>query len=206
MAFNVRRRKRGTIFGSNNEFTISSTEPNVYQEKATLSVLSVLWLIILYAAIFHAIPLANRGIVFSTSTEENCKIMNYTTTDCVYGCDCQLIMDPSGEHHKICKRCNGKQYIYKAIAESKCGNKMLIQTKHEQRCPEKPYELNKVIKCYVPHCHFKTFTYHHHYRIILEAVILSIICVSLLIWIPYHIFTSWKRKKLTLFMTPKQID
>eukprot|EP01084_Bolivina_argentea_P174899 302927_1 len=169
-----------------NTFAISST----CQQKISLCVHCVLWLIVFYDVIIYAIPLTHKGIAFSTSTEENCKIMNYTQSNCRYSCDCiQLI----GDYTPVCISCHGTQYIHKVTAESKCGNRMLIETKDPQSCPGKePYELNKIIKCYVPFCDFETFTYHRQYYHMVGAVFLLAICVPMLISIP--LFKSWKQK------------
>ena len=108
-------------------------------------------------------------------------------------------VDANGDHQRYCKRCDGKQYLYQAIAESKCGSKSkLIQTKHETICPDKKYEIGDIITCYVPNCNYQTFTYHHHYKIIIEVGLLFVIFTGIIVFIPYQVCTQHRKKKLVL--------
>eukprot|EP01083_Nonionella_stella_P186911 685549_1 len=198
MAFNVRRRKRDEILASNTHpFKIPSINSNETLDNVQRFTLGLLWLLMIYVQIYCVMPLITRGIIFSSSTLEQCKIMNYTSTDCTYDCDCKYRVDPNGEHQKFCKQCDGKQYAYTAIAESKCGsNVLLTQTKREYVCPETPFETHHIINCYIPQCNYQTFTLHHHFKLILEALVLSFICLAIIIWIPYHLFIQNQRKSV----------
>lgn len=168
------------------------------QGQIKVGALSVLWVISVFWMIFYGVPLLKRGVIFSHSTLEQCKIVSYVENECQYNCHCDYAVGPNGDHQRFCKKCDGKQYIYTATAERKCGlNRLLIQTKHENVCPEKLHAKGHVIECYVPDCHYGTFTYHTHARIIVEAVSLSIICFSIILWVPYTLFQGHKDSKFT---------
>ena len=200
MSFNVRRRKRGPILSTtNNDWNIVSQETNQLERNWKVFGFASLWILMLFIDIYYVIPLVQRGIIFSTSTQEKCKIIGFTENDCKYECECMYTVDANGDHQRYCQRCDGTAYTYQAVAESKCGSDFkLIQTKHEQICPDIEYEIGDMITCYVPNCHYKTFTYHHHYKIMFEVGLLFLIFTSIIIFIPYHVCTQHRKKKLVL--------
>ena len=200
MAFieGMRRRRGPILLTTKHDWKIASKDTNQLERSCASTAFILLWVLMIFVDFWYVMPLAKRGIIFSTSTKEECKIVDYVESDCKYKCDCTHSVDANGDHQSYCKRCSGKQYIYSAIVESKCGERVLVQTKYSQKCPDNEYKINDKITCYVPHCHYKTFTYHHHYKIIFEAVVLSIIVVGIIVWIPYHLCTQHTKKKLVL--------
>ena len=195
----VRRRNRRAVYHED-ERDIMDAPPTKMQDTLKKIVLWSLWLLMIFLFFYFVLPMIQRGIIFTDSSEEKCKIVSFEEKDCSYGCDCKLTLDAGGDHHRICKRCYGKEYIYTVTAAEKCGpNTLLIQSKNEHECPETAHAVNEEIRCYVPHCYYETFTYHHHYKMIMEAIVISLLCLSVIWWIPYHFITYRRKSCLLLF-------
>ena len=188
----VRRRKRGFLERVQKSINEPTSKTSIeLQNQMKVGGLSVLWVVTLFFFLLYAVPLLKLGVIFSRSTLEKCKIISYAENECQYNCDCKYIVGPNGDHQRFCQKCDGHQYTYTVTAESKCGgNQLLTQTKHEYVCPEQLYEAGEMLECMVPDCHYQTFTYHTHVRILIEAVSYSAVCVCLMLWIPYTLWMS----------------
>lgn len=195
----VRRRKRGFLQRVQKSINEPTSKTSIeLQHEMKVGGLVALWITTTLLFVVYGVPLLRKGVIFSRSTLEQCKIHSYVENQCLYNCQCQYAVGPNGDHQRFCQKCDGLQYTYTVVAESKCrGNWLLTQSKHEYVCPEQVREVGEVMDCMVPDCHYQTFTEHTHVRIIVEAISLAIVCFSIMLWVPYTLLSGHKDSKFT---------
>ena len=114
--------------------------------------------------------------VMVESSEDNaleCLLIDYEASQCSYECNC--------ESDGGCDSCDGQQFVYEAMVESKCENQTLFSSDLHDSCPMTLHDIGTTLTCYVADCDavftFESPEYQAKWGVILLCFLTLFFCI-----------------------------